>query len=204
MNVEQTLAGSSLPYLCFPCNVLSPPSIPSASSCWPAKEAKLFIRKALLLAWMTAACGFHAGDGSSVPHGVCAYICESIIHFTCHFFSLLGVFPCHYDDRRVDLRVPSSAECLAEIQNCWEIECRHVRSILEGTSALIQGMLYLCCCLPSCFSAFLWLLAKVWRMHILVFVLLPKSNWPTGLKIMVPSKILIQQYNGGMRGRRRK
>lgn len=48
--------------------------IPSASSCWPSKEARLPIRKAFLLAWMTEACGFHAGDGSSVPHGAHIYV----------------------------------------------------------------------------------------------------------------------------------
>lgn len=264
MNVEQSLAGDSLPYLFFPRSVLSPlcnqaPVQRKAifSSCelnpdWSCVTVQSEHPRqccgggsAVLVCSLTAE---HQGWGrgraalpascTKGPRGVwhslrlqlpacqggkafywestplssgdsslwvscwwrqfcpswCTYICESIIHFTCHFFSLLGIFPCHHHDRRVDLRVPPSAKCLAEIQNCWEIHCGYVRSILEGISVPIWDMLYLCCCLTSCFSCVLWLLVKVWGMHILISVLLPKSNRPTGWKIMVYSKILTQQY----------
>lgn len=43
-----------------------------------------------------------------------------------------------------------------------------------------------------------------WGMHMLTYVLLLKSNRPTGSKVMVHSKMLAQQDKGGMCGRRRK
>jgi len=48
--------------------------IASASGCWPAKEARLLIGKVCLLAQMTAARGFHAADGSSVPNDAHMYV----------------------------------------------------------------------------------------------------------------------------------
>lgn len=48
--------------------------ITSAFSYWHANEARLLIRKARLLTQMTAACGFHAADGSSMPNGAHVYV----------------------------------------------------------------------------------------------------------------------------------